>query len=92
MLLNAAKCQGCSFYHFWVIKGKPIGGGGGGIKLSPTQIRAKHVESYLLMVSKNYRNMFWWLFLTNKNSDSLDKKFYSVSKLKLLLQYASYIL
>ena len=25
MLLNAEKCQGCSFYHFWVIKGKPIG-------------------------------------------------------------------
>ena len=23
MLLNAAKCQGYSFYHFWVIKGKP---------------------------------------------------------------------
>ena len=26
MLLNAAKCQGCSFYRFWVIKGKPTGG------------------------------------------------------------------
>ena len=38
------KCQGYSFYHFWVIKGKPTkGGGGGGVKitppLSPTQIR-----------------------------------------------------
>ena len=22
------KCQGCSFYRFWVIKGKPTGGGG----------------------------------------------------------------
>ena len=29
MLLNAAKCQGYSFYHFWVIKGKPIGRAGG---------------------------------------------------------------
>ena len=29
MLLNAAKCQGYSFYRFWVIKGKPTGGGGG---------------------------------------------------------------
>ena len=28
MLLNAAKPQGYSFYHFWVIKRKPIGGGG----------------------------------------------------------------
>ena len=26
MLLNAPKCQGCIFYHFWVIKGKPTGG------------------------------------------------------------------
>ena len=30
MLLNAAKCQGYSFYHFWVINGKPTGGDGGG--------------------------------------------------------------
>ena len=31
ILLNAAKCQGYSFYHFWVIKVKPteLGGGGG---------------------------------------------------------------
>ena len=28
MLLNAAKFQGCSFYRFWVIKGKLSGGGG----------------------------------------------------------------
>ena len=27
MLLNAAKCQGYSFYRFGVIKGKPIGRG-----------------------------------------------------------------
>ena len=26
MLLNAAKCQGYSFYLFWVIRGKPTGG------------------------------------------------------------------
>ena len=32
MLLNAAKCQGYSFYHFWVIKVKPTGG----LKLSPS--------------------------------------------------------
>ena len=25
VLLNAAKCQGYSFYRFWVIKGKPTG-------------------------------------------------------------------
>ena len=28
MLLNAAKLQAYSFYHFWVIKGEPTGGGG----------------------------------------------------------------
>ena len=33
MLLNAAKFQGFSLYHFWVIKGKPTGGGGGGGKI-----------------------------------------------------------
>ena len=39
MLLNTAKCQGYSFYRFWVIKGKPIGGE---VKLPPThQIRIK---------------------------------------------------
>ena len=31
MLLNAAKCQGYSFYHFWVVKGKPTRG----LKLPP---------------------------------------------------------
>ena len=30
MLLNAAKCQGYSFYCFWVIKGKSTGGGAEG--------------------------------------------------------------
>ena len=32
MLLKAEKCQGCSFYCFWVIKEKPTGGGG---KITP---------------------------------------------------------
>ena len=40
--LNDAKCYGCSFYRFWVIKGKPTGRG----KIPPppnlpTQIRIK---------------------------------------------------
>ena len=37
MLLDAAKCQGYSFYGFWVIKEKPTGEG----KITPTQIRVK---------------------------------------------------
>ena len=42
MLLNAAKFQDYSFYCFWVIKGKPIGG-----KITPhsTQIRVNFVDS-----------------------------------------------
>ena len=43
LLLNAAKCQGYSFYRFWV-KGKPIGG-----KITPTQIRVKSVLTDLLV-------------------------------------------
>ena len=39
MSLNAAKCHGYSFYHFRVIKGKPIGEGLN--YLPPTQIRLK---------------------------------------------------
>ena len=42
MLLNAAKCQGYSFYHFWVIKAKPTR-----VKIippPPTQIRVKTLD------------------------------------------------
>ena len=41
MLLNAVKCQGYSFYRFWVIKGKPTGGGegGGGERVTPSPSR-----------------------------------------------------
>ena len=35
ILVNVVKCQGCSFYHFRVIKGKRTGGGGGGSKTIP---------------------------------------------------------
>ena len=38
ILLNAAKCQGYSFYRFWVTKGKPMGGESK-ITPSPSQIR-----------------------------------------------------
>ena len=36
MLLNAAKCQSYSFYHFWVTKRKPTRGMGGGVNSPPT--------------------------------------------------------
>ena len=43
ILLNAAKCQGYSFYCFWVIKGKPTGVGlNYPTPHHPTQIRVKY--------------------------------------------------
>ena len=41
ILLNAAKCQGYSFYRFWVIKWKPTRWGGCKITPPPIQIRVK---------------------------------------------------
>ena len=43
VLLNAQKCQGCSFYRFWVINGKQIGGG----LPPPTQIRINTISIYM---------------------------------------------
>ena len=52
ILLNAAKCQGYTFYRFWVIKGKPTGVG---VKLlpsaPPTQIRVK--ETWFIFLCNN---------------------------------------
>ena len=55
MLLNAAKCQGYSFYVFWVIKGKPTGGRGGKFTPPPpTQIRLKAFDwrAYVLSLAR----------------------------------------
>ena len=55
-LLNAAKCQGRSFYCFFVIMGKLTrmgGGGGGGIKLPhPLPTHAPRLE---------FMNVIWWI-------------------------------
>ena len=40
MLLNVAKGQCYSFYHFWFIKGKPTKEGGGKVNL-PSPLRSK---------------------------------------------------
>ena len=49
MLLNAAKCQGYSFYRFWVIKEKPTRvAWGGGITSPFTQIRINEKSIYNL--------------------------------------------
>ena len=49
ILLNAVKCQGYSFYRFWVVKVKPTGGGGG-VKLPPPPrlgLRCKFKYTYI---------------------------------------------
>ena len=57
MLLSAAKCQGYSIYHFFVIKGKPTVVG---VKLppSPTQIRVKANESEIAVCVWLYYTKF----------------------------------
>ena len=55
MSLNNAKVQGCNFYRFWVIKGKPTGRGA---KLTPTQIRVK-------IPHKNKSFNIFWVALKN---------------------------
>ena len=71
MLGNAVKCQACSFYRFWVIKGKPTRGGE--VKISPTQIRAKFYKwsaafqslcTIFVLAWRSYRWLWanqWWL-------------------------------
>ena len=59
MLLNAAKFQGYSFYHFWVIKKKPTGWGGE-VKLLPppcTQIKVKQ------HIWNNSKSKNFWYYL-----------------------------
>ena len=59
MLLNAAKCQGYSFYRFWIIKWRPTGGGG---ELPPpshqphTQIRVKAVAARVKLWTNKISN------------------------------------
>ena len=57
MLLNAAKCQGYSFYRFWVIKGKPRGVGRG---VKKTRVSLKFPFSVFLrdIVIKTYFQLF----------------------------------
>ena len=50
ILLNAAKCQGCSFYGFWVIKGNPTGG----------KIDCK-IKGLNQVVARKSKNSFVWL-------------------------------
>ena len=53
MLLNAAKCQGHSFCLFWVIKGKPAGGGGGGV----IRMDGKSKNDVFIQLPRNFGEM-----------------------------------
>ena len=50
-LLSAAKCQGYSFYHFWLIKGKP-------------QIRVNNSSKQLFCQA--IKILFWFLISKNR--------------------------
>ena len=65
ILINAAKCQGCTFYHFWVINRKLTGE----VKLTPCPPRLGLRTPY-------FTEHHQWLFLTVSgfSSASLLKK------------------
>ena len=65
MLLNAAKCQGYSFYCFWVIKGNTTGERGEGkiAQSPPHQIR---VNKWLIIFSGGTSLMQSELVLNSK--------------------------
>ena len=82
MLMNSAKCQGCSFYHFWVIKGKPTGEGG--IKWAPshththTQIRLKqfiymHLKGLITHFQKIVLFIMLWFTVSEILGFEVDK-------------------
>ena len=52
MLLNAPKCQGYGFYRFWVIKGKPTGGG----KITPPPRLMLNIGVLVIIF---YGRIFW---------------------------------
>ena len=56
MLLNATKCQGYSFYGFWVIKGKPTGGVAPTPPHPPSKVRIK----FKFSVELNKNTFSFW--------------------------------
>ena len=51
MLVHAAKCQGYSFYHFWVIKRKPTRG-----KITPTP---QHTHTHTHTHTQTHTHRDW---------------------------------
>ena len=87
MLLKAAKCQGYSFYRFWVIKGKPTRGSK--LPHSPIQIRVKKewqicssINTYHLLYIEKYKKVKLPRGMKNLNY-LLDHILYQVFKIIL---------
>ena len=81
MLLNTAKCQGYSFYRFWVIKGKPIGVG----KIAPQTPPLTHLPRLgLTKKGKHfcifYSNIIFSFFLKNSINTSKTKLIFTNQK------------
>ena len=78
ILLNAAKCHGYSLYHFWVIKGKPTGEGGGRVNPHPTapsrlglrlmEFQVRYLALFLLFSVTDGFKWFWMEVLTRISS------------------------
>ena len=62
MLLNAKKCQGYNFGHFWVIKGKPT-----------AQIRVKYLISEKSDVTDSINNNFGKIRVDSYHSLPIEK-------------------
>ena len=56
ILLKAPKCQCYSFHRFWVIKGEPTGGrGGGGVRLTHSPRLGLMIAMHCLWAKSNNR-------------------------------------
>ena len=59
MLLNAAKCQGYSFYRFWVIRENQQMEGGRGKITPPTKIRANEMLRFRKLKKISRKHIKW---------------------------------
>ena len=65
MLLNAAKCQGYSFYWFWVIKEKPTTVVGNGTNWGNSQPKLEKTYPEKHFLNKSHPKQTFYTFLKN---------------------------
>ena len=86
MLLNATNCQGYSFYGFWVIKGKPTGGGRSPTSSPPPRLglNLNLVQNWTrtLSASKNFGNDSE-IAITNLRMKNVRRLQFRVCRLKM---------